>query len=103
MTTINAADKRRLKSRGQKLESLLTVGKAGLTDGVLKEMNTALERSDLVKVRVNIEDRVEREVLFANLASASGAVCVSTVGRTGLIYRMPEGAANEGDATKEEL
>ena len=85
MTT--SAERRKLKSRGQKLDTLLTIGRAGVTGTILDELRGCFERTDLVKVRVNVSDRAERTQAIETLATESGSECVGSVGRTSLLYR----------------
>ena len=54
-------ERARLKARAHALEPLVQVGQAGLTDAVITETGRALEAHELIKVRVSIADRGERE------------------------------------------
>ena len=42
----------RLRAEGQGLDATVNVGKGGVTDGVLEELDAQLKRNHLVKVRL---------------------------------------------------
>jgi RNA-binding protein len=73
-----------LKSRAQPLEAMLQIGKNGLSDNFLKELDVALERDELVKVRVG---KFVEEALADEAAAKTRAVLVGRVGRTAIYYR----------------
>ncbi len=82
--SITSRQKKFLAGCGQKLEATVSVGKAGLTDAVVMQISQMLDRHELVKVRLAADDRKEAA---AAIASATGACCVSVVGRAAVLYR----------------
>ena len=84
---LNGKQRKHLKSLGQTLEIGLTLGKAGIKDSLLAELNLLLREHELVKVRLPAGDPGERKALAAELASASHAELAGGTGRTFLIYR----------------
>ncbi|MCK4971313.1 MAG: YhbY family RNA-binding protein, partial [Thermoplasmata archaeon] len=44
--------KKRLKAEGQAIDATVNVGKGGLTEGVLDELDVQLKRQHLVKVKI---------------------------------------------------
>lgn len=84
---LNGKQKRFLKARGQRLEVSAQVGKAGISDALVEQVRSMLQRLELVKVKLPVggsEDRIESAGL---LAAATGAAVVSLVGRNALLYR----------------
>jgi RNA-binding protein len=80
------AEKAALRGRAQLLSPKLNVGHDGLTPAVIKELDTALRRTDLIKVRF----AVGRDVLRAQcveLAAGTASECVGSVGRVASFYR----------------
>jgi RNA-binding protein len=73
-----------LKSLAHDKDEKLQIGKNGLSDNFLKELDTALERDELVKVRVGkfVEDTLAEEA-----ATKSSSTLVAKLGRTVLYYR----------------
>jgi RNA-binding protein len=83
--------KQRLKAEGQGLESTVHIGKGGLTDGVVGELDAQLKRQHLVKVRIQRvaigDDRQVKDAQAQELAERLGAELVERRGHTVLLYR----------------
>jgi RNA-binding protein len=63
------------------------VGEAGLSASLLQEYETTLAHHELIKVRVKVGDRVERDALVNELCAKGKAELVQRVGNTALLYR----------------
>lgn len=81
---------RRLRGIGHKLKPLVTVAGKGLTDTVLAEIAAALERHELIKVRLAAGDREARAALAEELCRRTGAELVQSVGNVLLLLRRSE-------------
>jgi len=66
------------------------IGSGGLTDRVLAEINSTLERHELIKVRIRSGDRDTRDALVRQLVSDSAAELVQRIGNVALLYRAAE-------------
>lgn len=84
---LTEAEKKRLRGRGHALHPLVQVGTAGVTPGVIAELDRALHAHELVKVRVSAPDREERDLAVAQLVEASGAALVTRIGHVALLFR----------------
>lgn len=80
-------DKRALRARAHHLSPVVTVGAAGLTEGVLAELEIALESHELVKLRIAADDREQRRALIAALCERSKAELIQRIGHTAVLYR----------------
>ncbi len=87
MTDLTGKQKRFLRGLGQKLPAAVQVGKAGRTDNVTAAVADALDRAELVKVRLPALPPADRKELAGDLADAVGAAVAGSVGRTVLLYR----------------
>ncbi|MEO8402409.1 MAG: ribosome assembly RNA-binding protein YhbY [Gammaproteobacteria bacterium] len=76
-----------LKAKAHKLKPIVFIGHQGLTDAVKNEVDRALYDHELIKVRIQTEDRETRRGFFADLCSAMKAEGVQMVGKIGIIYR----------------
>lgn len=76
-----------LKARAHTLEPLVHVGHAGLTAAVVAEVDRSLGAHELIKVRVPVPDREERDALCAALAEQTGAALVGRVGKVLVLWR----------------
>ncbi len=63
------------------------LGNAGLTDGVVAELDRALTDHELVKVSARVGDREARNQALEALCSRTGAEIVQRVGNVGVFYR----------------
>lgn len=86
-TPLTGKQKRFLRALGHDLDALVQVGKSGVTDGVISAARQAVERHELVKVRLLTECPDERDDVAERVASALGAHVAQTLGRTFLVYR----------------
>jgi len=67
------------------------IGSDGLTDGVKKEIDAALNAHGLIKVRAQSDDRVGREAMFRTLADELDAAPIQHIGKLFVLWRpMPE-------------
>ena len=85
--SLTAKDRSRLKARAHALEPNVSVGNAGLTKAVIAEADRALAKHELIKVKVQIDDRELRKELGDELALATDAAVVHRVGKIVILFR----------------
>jgi RNA-binding protein len=76
-----------LRAAGHHLAPVVQVGKEGVTDAVLAELDAQLTAHELVKVRVLTESPEDRFEAADRLGAAAGAQVAQILGRTVLVYR----------------
>lgn len=81
--------RRFLRARAQRLKPVVWVGDDGISAGVLRALDQALEAHELVKVRMRAPE--DKKAAAAALASAAGAALCGLVGHTVLLYRPHPG------------
>jgi len=64
------------------------LGNAGLTDGVVNELDRALTDHELVKVSARIGERSARNAALEDLAARTASALVQRVGNVGVFYRQ---------------
>ena len=69
------------------LNTLIRLGKEGLTDNVVKETARALHDHELIKVKGVGGDREARDALFDTLAERTGSALVHRIGNVAVLYR----------------
>lgn len=79
--------KQYLRGLGHKLDAIIQIGKEGATEGLVKATHSALLTHELVKLKVNQNAAEDRAALIAQLAQATKAEIVQTIGRVALFYR----------------
>lgn len=85
--SLNTDTKKRYRTIGHGLKPVVTVAGKGLTDGVITELQRALDDHELIKVKLAMEDREERKHVIAELCNQTGAELVQTIGKVVLIFR----------------
>lgn len=84
---MNSATRNYLRKRAHELKSIVTVGKQGNDERIVRALDEALSSHELVKVRFqNFLD--ERRELANTLASSVKAEVVTIVGHVAIIFRQ---------------
>jgi RNA-binding protein len=78
---------RELRARGHTLKPVVSIGNAGLTEAVLRELELSIEHHELMKVRIGGAEREQRRQMIAAICEQLGAELVQAVGHIALIYR----------------
>jgi RNA-binding protein len=84
---LTESQKKHLRGLGHKLNPVITVGDAGLSDGLLAEFESTLAHHELIKVKLRVGDREARDAAIRELAERSGAEVVQRIGNVALLYR----------------
>ncbi|MFM2295407.1 MAG: hypothetical protein RLZZ350_1820 [Verrucomicrobiota bacterium] len=77
---------RKFKAAAQHLEPMLKVGKAGLSDGFIKEVEFALTQKELVKIKF-AEFKDQKKELAPQLAERTHSHLVMRVGNVMVLHR----------------
>jgi len=78
---------RYLRGLAHPLKPVLLMGGKGVTAGVLKELEQALDDHELIKVRLSGGDRVARAADLAKLVESTRAEAVQTIGHIAVLFR----------------
>jgi len=79
--------RRHLRGLAHELKPVVTIGDAGLTDGVIRETERALHDHELIKIKVRAGDRDTRDGLIETLAERTTAELVNRIGHVAVLYR----------------
>ncbi|KAF0197760.1 MAG: putative RNA-binding protein YhbY family [bacterium] len=79
-----------LRAMGTGIDPIIHIGKAGLVEALIKQMEEALEARELIKVRVLQNSPVEPRTIATELADAARAELVQVIGRNLLFFRQSE-------------
>ena len=79
-----------LRRRGHNLKPIVTVGTGGLTDGVLAELESALNHHELIKIKIRIGNRECRNTVLQEILEHSEAIIIQKIGNVALLYRAAE-------------
>ena len=84
---LSEKQKKHLRRLAHPLNPVVMLGNAGLTDGVVNELDRALGDHELVKVSARVGERAAREAALATLAARTMSELVQRVGHVGVFYR----------------
>ncbi|MDI9393956.1 MAG: YhbY family RNA-binding protein [Euryarchaeota archaeon] len=78
-----------LKSDASKLNPVLNIGKNGVTDALIEELNKQIKANRLVKVKVlkSAEEGKDLKTIADELAEATRSTLIDIRGRTVVLYR----------------
>jgi RNA-binding protein len=84
---LNEKQKKHLRRLAHPMSPIVMLGNAGLTDGVVNELDRALTDHELVKVSARIGERTLRDAALGEMATRTASELVQRVGHVGVFYR----------------
>jgi RNA-binding protein len=84
---LSEKQKKHLRRLAHPLNPIVMLGNAGLTDGVVSELERALSDHELVKVAARVGERAARDAALETLAARTTSELVQRIGHTGVFYR----------------
>jgi RNA-binding protein len=84
---LSEKQKKHLRRLAHSLSPIVMLGNAGLTDGVVNELDRALSDHELVKVSARVGARDARDAALDSLAARTSAAVVQRIGHVGVFYR----------------
>ena len=85
--TLTPRERAALKARAHALEPVVQIGQSGVTPAVIAEVGRAIAKRELIKVKIQVDDRDERAALGDALAAATDAAVVHRVGKVVILFR----------------
>ena len=79
---------KRLKGIGHELKPIVMIGNKGVTPTIIEEIDRALSDHELIKVKLPAGTKQERDVVGADLAAATNAQLLHSIGRMALLLRQ---------------
>lgn len=78
-----------LKSEANQISPILNIGKNGVTDTLVEELNKQIKANRLVKVRVlkSAEEGKDVKAIAEEIADATRSTLIEVRGRTVVLYR----------------
>ncbi len=89
---LSSAEKKELRGIAQRLKPHLHIGKQGLSETVLTEVETALTKNGLIKIRFESDRSVIQKYSYT-IQEKLSCECIGRVGKVRVFFRdMPESA-----------
>ena len=84
---LTPAERREQRAAAHHLAPVVLIGGDGLTPGVRKEVDAALNAHGLIKVRVFNDDRAARELMYHELTAELNAAPIQHIGKLLVMWR----------------
>jgi putative YhbY family RNA-binding protein len=87
MDPLSPSARRALRAKAHHLQPVVTIGQHGLTPAVAHEIDLALSKHELIKIRVFSDARDEREALLATICADIECAPVQHLGKVLVVWR----------------
>lgn len=84
---ITTKQKKFLRAKAHSLNVVVTIGAKGLTQAVKDEVELALSKHELIKIKLPADDKTEKLKTLTSLCTELKAVQAQLIGRVGVLYR----------------
>lgn len=84
---LTGKQKRFLRSEAHHLDPVFQIGKSGLTDAILAQIDEALEARELIKVSVLQNCEEDKSEIAERIGAYKGIEVVQIIGSTIVLYR----------------
>lgn len=79
---------KQLRTIGHQLKPIVIISENGLSEGVIAELDRALNDHELIKVKLSFEDREAKNAAIEQTLEITKAELVQAVGKVILLYRL---------------
>lgn len=100
---LTSKERAELRAKTHDLDLIITVGKGGITDNLIRETDLALTARELIKCQVLETALMSAREASDALCQATGAEGVQTVGNKFVLYRKSEKKAAEAAPKKKKI
>jgi len=86
-STLTGKQKKFLKGLGHHLAPLISIGKEGLTENVIKATKQELLTRELIKIKIGNNSSINKQKAAELLPEATESTLVQLIGKTLLLYK----------------
>ena len=87
---MNKIEKLNYKAQSHKLGSSVLIGKAGLNEKVINEINTQLKAHKLIKIKISSNDKIYRNQIQEKICKITNSVTINNIGKIFVIFKEEE-------------
>ena len=80
-------DRLNYKARSHKIGVSVLIGKAGLSERVIDEINTQLKAHKLIKIKVSSNDKIYRNQIQEKICKITDSVVINKIGKILVIFK----------------
>ncbi len=99
MLTLTSKHRRELKALAHDINPVVIIGKIGLSASIISELERGLSSHELIKIKIQIDDRETRKELFEEICQQLDAAPVQQIGKILVIYRPKSDVTDKPPAT----
>lgn len=88
--TLSNKQKQHLKGLAHSLKPIVQLGNNGLTEGVLAEIELALNHHELIKIKVPSDDKEEKSLIMEAIIRETQSIKVQSIGHTLVLYKQSD-------------
>jgi len=87
---ITSKQRAKLRALANQIESIITIGKDGITENVIIQIDDALNAREIIKISVGKNCSIEPHEVLKSLCEQLNAEPVQVIGRKLVMYRKSE-------------
>ncbi|MBT0586521.1 ribosome assembly RNA-binding protein YhbY [Alteromonas oceanisediminis] len=87
---LSTKQKQFLKGLAHDKKPVVQLGNNGLTEGVMAEIDNALNFHELIKVKIPTDDREEKSLIADAIVRETGAVKIQVIGHTLILFKQSD-------------
>lgn len=84
---LSKEQRREYRALAHHLKPVLLIGDNGISEGLTRELERALDDHELIKIKVSSSDRDERQQMIEEACESTGAELVQTIGKVAVLLR----------------
>jgi RNA-binding protein len=79
--------KKQYKAIGHNLNPIVIIGENAISEGLINELERALNDHELIKIKINVGERDDRQLIIDELIAKTGATLVQKIGKMAILLR----------------
>ena len=79
--------KKRFRKIAHHLKPVVMISENGLSEGVISELERALEDHELIKVRINVMEREDKQAVVDAICAETKCEVTQMIGKVAVLYR----------------
>ena len=87
MPELSSGQRKELRSKAHHLEPVVLIGNNGVTENLIRSVDSALGAHELVKIRFN-EHKQEKKELTVQIAEDTDSSVAGIIGHVAILYRQ---------------
>ena len=88
--TLSNKRKQYLKGLAHVIKPVVQLGNNGLTEGVLAEIESAINHHELIKVKIPTDDKEEKALIIDAIVRETGAIKVNAIGHVLVLFKQSD-------------